>query len=182
MTITLAAVCKNSHCLARQAVEFKTRNQGDSVADAKWQKLSDGVSDRLNKMVEAGRSAKAFMTRNVFPRSQEYQMVRWASEDSGGWAPLNEKYAAYKKIKYAAFPGGGTKTMIATGELMNSVLVKAGSHGAAIFTDTGINISINGLKYASFANEKRNFTSCSPVFILQIKQDLATYMSGGASD
>jgi len=147
------------------------------MARATWTKVKNDVDTRLKEMVQRGRSSRAYIARVIFPRYQEYQLLRWQSEDQFSWHPLNERYRLYKLRKYYNYMGRGSKMMIATGELLQSVLVKPGHKGRVLFQERSMEISID-LPYAKFANEKRNFTKFSPLFIGQLKQDLATYLRG----
>jgi hypothetical protein len=141
---------------------------------------------RLNEMIENGMNPASFLNRVVYPEYQRAQQKRWMSEgESQGsrWHPLNEEYRWLKEYTMADMPGGGTKMMIATGRLIESVTgLSVGANPSGI-KDHRKAVSINTLvvgtsvEYAEYA-AIRPFMNFSPAWRKIIKQKYSDYMMG----
>lgn len=110
----------------------------------------DGISEHLKKMLDRSNRPQGFNARVAYPMILAAQRKRFMTEnESEGdkWAPLSTKpffafwetdpklkkqwpggYREYKKTKFASFDGHGTKTLIATGELLNANIGKSKRH------------------------------------------------------
>lgn len=76
-------------------------------------------------MIKRGRSPESFLSHVAYPMYISRQSKRWMTEGASEgtqWTPLNEKYAEWKRINMAGFPGHGMKMLIATGRLAESVI------------------------------------------------------------
>jgi hypothetical protein len=83
------------------------------------------VRDKLDGMIKRGGSSESFLARVAYPLYQARQSKRWITEGASEgvkWAPLNAKYADWKRRQFAGFPANGEKMLIATGRLAESVI------------------------------------------------------------
>ena len=87
--------------------------------------VSDGISARLEAGVDNLDKAKAWAQRFLYPDYQEAQRKRWETKgrsEGYPWPELNERYAEWKKVRYAGYPYAGKRMGVATGELFRSVV------------------------------------------------------------
>lgn len=124
--------------------------------------ISKTIEKRLEAMVEQARMTRAFLERVVYQEYLKAQRKRWMTEgasDGWGalekWKPLNAKYAAWKKRRFASAPGGGTKMLIASMRLFNAVIGKGDGHKKLI-SDKSIVIGVD-VPYAKYVNSARPF-------------------------
>jgi hypothetical protein len=83
------------------------------------------MREQLDAMITRARSPEAFLTRVAYPMYVVRQSKRWMSEgasEGAKWAPLNEKYAKWKELNFAGYPGHGKKILIRTGLLAEAVI------------------------------------------------------------
>ena len=83
------------------------------------------VRDKLDGMIKRGGSVESFLTRVAYPLYMARQQKRWMTEGASEnvkWEPLNAKYALWKTTRFANYAGNGTKMLIATGRLAESVI------------------------------------------------------------
>jgi hypothetical protein len=152
-----------------------------AAVDAKWTKIQDTVTAKLQQMIERGKSGRAFIAARVVPKYKEFQMLRWASEDQGQWPALKSaSYMAWKKRKFADSIGQGERMMIASGKLLNSVLVQSGGFGYQMITEDQLIIGLDAseIDYAKYANEVRNFMDFPDEFMAELRQEYRDYMLG----
>lgn len=109
--------------------------------------ITNQIEANLAGMVNRTEALPGFLKRDTYRRYQKAQLERWQTEGASEgkkWAPLNAKYAAWKRRRYGAgasyqfhhslkasanmrhvwgpFPGNGTKMLIATGTLVAAVV------------------------------------------------------------
>jgi hypothetical protein len=96
---------------------------------------------------------------------QKAQVARWKSGGDGSrgvntsekdsWPALDPKYRARKAIRYASFDYGGRQMLVATGDLLKSVVVphRRQGHNWIEFYTT--------VPYAKFVNRRRPFMTFS---------------------
>lgn len=124
--------------------------------------LSRGIENRLEKYLEREAALQSYLNKNVVEQYRNIQRRRWMTENASEgqvWDRLNPGYAAQKKRVYALYPGRGTKMMIRTGDLFESV-IGPGKGFRKIATPRSLVISTTN-PYAADANAQRNFTSYS---------------------
>jgi hypothetical protein len=175
---------------------FDNRLHRGSMAG--MEKLSTQCTENLQKMVERGRSAQAFLTRVAYPMYQARQMRRWMTQNSSEgdqWIPLSKKYAEWKRINYAGWPGNGMRMLIRTGRLAESVIgrkitgqevseesSKAGPQRAAghnvMISNTEMTI-MSDVDYAKYVAEKRVTFTFKPDFAASIKRKYTTWFMRG---
>lgn len=137
----------------------------------------NGIIQRLNQMISDVDNISGYLNRIVYPQYQAAQIERWKTEGSSEgipWASLNKSYQEYKKRKYASYSYGGTKMLIATGKLFDSV-VKA----KKIVKRRSIEVYTTN-EYAKYVDEERDFTSWSKSTMSEIKKGLIDYISGSS--
>lgn len=154
---------------------------GDSVK-ASIKSVNNSIQKKLQQMVEQTRQTRAFLERVVYPSYLKAQMKRWMSEgrsDGVGalqaWKPLSSRYSAWKKVRYASAPGGGTKMLIATMRLFNAVTGKGEGHKKLI-SDKSIIIGVD-VPYAKYVNASRPFFIFSDPFMDGLRDKYKKFIS-----
>ena len=127
----------------------------------KLTKTSDGISLNIEKILDRKGLISSYLVRHVYPKYKAIQEQRWMTEnDSEGdtWLPVKEPYSTRKQSKFLAFPGQGSKTMIATGQLFTAATGK-GPGKLAIFDDNSMTVGVEfspGSGFTAKGNRKRN--------------------------
>lgn len=99
------------------------------------------VRDKLDGMIKRGGSPESFLVRVAYPLYQARQSKRWITEGASEnvtWQTLNANYAKWKTTRFANYAGNGTKMLIATGRLAESVIgrpLKSGMDTKEIIID-----------------------------------------------
>lgn len=149
-------------------------------------KTEDAVTAKLDLMIERGRSVRAFWMRKVLPRYVAAQKSRFITENesqTGRWLAINTAYAKYKTVKYKSFPGGGRKLLIATGRMMQALILDNKNDIGVVATDESLVIALktqDKFEYPKFVAMMRPIMSFTNDFKKEIKADLITYLKGGA--
>lgn len=124
--------------------------------------VSKTIEKRLDQMIKQASQTRAFLERVVYREYIKAQRKRWMTEGAtDGWGPLqkwtalNTKYAAWKRRRYAAAPGGGRKMLIATQRLFLAVVGEGDGHKKLI-SDRSIVIGVD-IPYAKYVNSSRPF-------------------------
>jgi len=141
-------------------------------------KVQDTVTTRLDSMIATGKDPRAFMLKIVRPAYQAAQRKRFATENQSEgqkWSPLNSKYAEYKLKKFKDFPGGGRKINIATGKLVNSLLLQDATLVNELVTHTSYVISIK-VPYAKYVDEARPIMQFRKQFTQDLKKQFTSWM------
>lgn len=154
------------------------------MVSASFQSVEDGITRSLQAMVERGRSVSAYLNRAVFREFQEAQIQRFETQGSSegmAWPALNEKYAKWKRKKYASYPGGGNVMMIRTGTLASGAEGRDSGYFYKAVDDTSITIGINvsALPYAKYAGNARPFMSFSDQTLIEWHQGIRDYITKG---
>lgn len=147
------------------------------------QSIQTGVTMNLQAKIARGKSLRGWIDRVAYPQYQNLQRERWMTEGASqgtSWPSLNPKYEKYKARKFASFPGGGTKMMIATSRLFNSVIGDDLENHRKIATDTSLEV-FSTLDYAQYPNVRRNFTDFSQATMEDLANQAAQYIMGGGS-
>lgn len=124
--------------------------------------VSRGIEKQLQRYLDREAALQSYLNKNVVEQYRNIQRRRWMTENASEgkvWDRLNPGYAAQKRRIYALYPGRGTKMMIRTGDLFESV-IGPGKGFRKITTPRSLIISTTN-PYASDANEMRNFTNYS---------------------
>lgn len=153
-------------------------------------KVRNDVEKSLDEMINKANFAAGYLARVVYPTYLESQKERWATDNSGedftggAWRDLkNKRDKYYKAIKYAAYPGGGTKKMVREGSLYLSIVDKSNSNHEAIFLENSMTVS-TAIKYAGFLDdgtshmEARPFSGFSDTWKSRILSNFEDYVAG----
>lgn len=151
------------------------------MADGVSLKISqDGIGDLLKGMLSRAGLVRGWLNREAYPRVIKVQQMRWMTEggsEGDGWAPLEPKYAKYKLRKFADYPGGGRKMLIATNRLANGVMAVNLSDHYKLVTETSLETGTT-IPYAKYVDAKRNFTTLSQETIDTLVASLQDYLAG----
>lgn len=144
-------------------------------------KIAGGVTKRLEEMVKNLQNNKAFFERIVYPSYIRAQLKRWMTvgrSDSAGnfpeWKSLNERYRLAKRTRFAGYPGGGRKTLIATNKLLDAVTGRGPGHYKAV-SDSKIVIGVD-VAYAKYVNASRPFMIFSDKFLQGLRSKYGQFM------
>lgn len=141
--------------------------------------ISGNFEAWANAVVAKANSSQAFLNRIVYPMYQNIQRERWMTEGFGKWPKLNTRYARYKRVKFASFPGQGTKMMIATNRLQKSVVGPGDGH-RKIATDKKLIVGTT-VEYAEHANKARPFDQMPVKFWNEVGQAYMDFVLGRKS-
>jgi len=139
-----------------------------------------GIQANLEAMVSRANSVQGYLNRNLYRQYQNAQRTRWQTEGASEgtkWLPLNPGYAKRKLVRFASYPGGGRKMMIATKRLFDAVVGPSGEHRKEV-TSRSLTIGWT-TPYAVYADEKRPFSSFSNKTEQQMYDGLAKYLIEG---
>lgn len=85
----------------------------------------DGIGDHLKQMLDRANLAQGWLNRVAYPEILRVQRLRWQTEGSSQgekWAPIkNDSYKRSKLKRFRDCPGGGSKLLIATARLVQSM-------------------------------------------------------------
>lgn len=140
----------------------------------------DGIGNTLRGMLDRGNLVRGWLNRYAYPAIIAVQRQRWMSEgasEGAGWAPLNPTYARYKLRKFADFPGGGRKMLIATGKLVDGMTGDNMADHYKLVTTTKLEVGTL-VSYAKYVNEKRNIVDLSEATIEKLSKSLNDYLTG----
>lgn len=144
--------------------------------------IETGAFDRIDAMIRRAKpsATRSFLDRNVLQWYRNVQRKRWITEnESEGmrWAPLQPAYRRRKLRVFAGYPGGGSKTLIATGRLLASV-IGPGPDFRKVTTDRTMIIA-TVVPYAPHVNEDRTFTTYGEASIKRLAAAYARFLSRG---
>lgn len=140
--------------------------------------VEDKVSGRLNQMINSLGFKRQYLQTRALPKYFKAQRQRFITENATQgtrWEPLNDVYAAYKKKKFADFPGGGRKMMIATGRLMQSLTSAESPDFRKLVTDSALIVS-TAVEYAKYPAETRPIMEFNQAFVDDIKADYKQWL------
>jgi len=124
--------------------------------------LKDALTPHLDGMLKRASSSgiRAYLSRVVYKQYQDAQIERWNTENrSEGprWKRLNPAYEKSKRKRFAKYPYGGTKMLVATGRLLKSVVGTDRRYHRRVVLHYAMEILVT-LPYAPNVNAERNFT------------------------
>ena len=123
------------------------------MAKASFKKIHDTVSTRLDQMVRDLDDSRQFIKKAVIPMYSNAQRKRFQTEnESEGekWLPITKETLAYKLKHFGSYAGGGTKTLIRTGVLYQS-LFPAGKFNRTIPAKRSF-VTISEVEYAEYVS------------------------------
>lgn len=174
------------------------------MSDTVTVSLRVAENDIVKKMLARSKDLSGFLNRVAYPMLIEMQRNRWVTENDGAWRKLNATYQRYKLKRFAAFPGAGTKMMVATSQLYQAVTGDDTKFHRKLVQDNTLTIAVqeesSGSKgrsrgkkkrhegfsgaevpaftYAKYANEQRKFTDIKDTTLDEIKVQLKAYLTG----
>lgn len=148
------------------------------------EQVKSGVEDRLKGMITRGKSVSAYMNRVLLKEYKDAQNERWQTQGASQekqWAPLSPLYVRQKKKRFASFPGGGNKMMVATSRLSAGALGLDSQYYYKIVTDNSFIFGINlgALPYAKYPGVRRPFMSFSDNTLKKWMDGIANYVGKG---
>lgn len=150
------------------------------ATSVKLEVVYDNISKKLESMVDRAKSTQTYFSRVAYPQYQLAQINRWDTEndsETGRWKPLDTLYAHRKLTKFAGYDYGGAKILIATGDLLKSVVGRGSGKHAALFTKEYMEISTM-VDYAGFVADQRPFMDFSEATLGEWQEDLARFIDG----
>jgi len=142
--------------------------------------VSNGITRMLNGMRQREKALQGYFSRNVLEQYRNLQRRRWMTENASEgqpWAALNSAYASRKRRQFASYPGRGTKKLVATNRLFESV-IGPGKDFRKIATARGLYVA-TVTPYAKYVDEDRNFTTWSKQSIGEINRGIAQFIFKG---
>ena len=124
--------------------------------------VSKGITDKLNGMIDRTKSMQSFLETYIYRMYQNAENERWLTENQSEgpqWDQVGDNYAKWKRKKFAAYEGAGTKLLIATGTMYHAVVGPAQGQ-LKLVTNTKLYISTD-VPYAGEVNKLRNFSRWS---------------------
>lgn len=145
-----------------------------------FKKTSDGILKRLDGMVSRSKDVRVVLNRTIYKMYQEAQIKRWDTENTSEgrrWTRLSEPYRLRKLKKYANYPYGGTRILIATGTLLQSVVGGSQKYHRKIVRRDGLTIHTT-VPYAPDVAEKRPFMEFSRKTTASWQREILKYLKG----
>lgn len=143
--------------------------------------VSNGINKMLQGMRQREKALMGYFNRNVLEQYRNLQRNRWMTEnvsESGiEWHKLSDDYAARKRKQFAAYPGQGTKKLVATNRLFKSV-IGPGKDFRKVVTARGLYIA-TVTPYAKYVDEDRSFTTWSKKSEQELKLSVARFIFKG---
>ena len=142
--------------------------------------VDNTILKQLQSMMDRAKMAQGYLDRVVYKQYQNRQRKRFITQgNSEGteWPSLNPKYAQQKLKRFASFPGGGRKMMIATGRLQQAVIGPGGEH-RKVSTNSRLIVSWT-TPYAVYTEDVRPVNVWDEKQTKQMYEDFASYMMKG---
>lgn len=137
-------------------------------------KKLEGLLDRVKK-------PQAWVNRVGVGMLLNIQRERWDTKNTSEgrkWVGYkNKNYARWKLRKYADYPGGGRKMLVATSALVKSMTERGAPHQWKLVSDKRFELGTK-LPYAAVQNQTRNFTKLSGRSANKIAQAYGRYLLG----
>jgi len=152
------------------------------MASVEITKVKDGITLSIDAMITRGKSVSSFLNRATYPVYQQLQIQRWETENASeneSWNPVKPDYATIKRKRYAGFPGGGQKLMVATSKLAFAAQGLAGA--LKIVTESSMTVGIDQgfIPYAKYPGADRPYMSFSDDSISKMTDPLVQYIMNG---
>lgn len=162
---------------------FQIPHLGDDMDDTtvSFIEAEKGIEKNLESMMNRANSVSSYLNRNLFRQIQKAQMTRWQTEGASegfSWEPLDEKYLAYKRKKYANSPGAGSITLVATGKLQLGALGRDSNYYYKTVTNTRFIFGINTgeLPYALYPGQVRPYMKFSDEHVADMKRGIRDFI------
>lgn len=141
----------------------------------------NGIADHLNGMAERSKRLTGWLNRVAYPELLKVQRVRWQTEGSSEgdkWVALEPNYKRSKLKKFADYPGGGTKMLVATSRLVGSMTGdNKADHWKLV---KGNQLTMGSIvPYAGYVDESRNITALSDDTVSRLARMARAYIMNG---
>jgi hypothetical protein len=139
----------------------------------------------VKKALSIEKQIDGFLSREIYPYlfvgDTSKQAQRWMSQGASEgrmWRPLNSSYAKEKLKRFAKYPGGGTKLLIATGRLFGAMTGRPESSGDLNkMVQNGTLYVRIGVPYAKFVHNKRDIITFSGETYAEMRGMLKRYLA-----
>lgn len=118
----------------------------------------NGIGNSLDGMIKRQNALRSYLNSNVYRQYQNAQRKRWMTQNNSEgdqWKPLNPDYAKRKLKKFADYDGAGTKQLVGTGRLVQSVVGPSTDHRKLV-TNRSIEIA-TVVPYGKYVSDIRPF-------------------------
>ena len=142
--------------------------------------VENTVTKRLDEIVSRSSGMQGYFMRNVYRQYQKAQQERWKSEnktEGNRWSPLEPTYKRRKLTRFKDYPGHGTKMLVATGKLFQSV-IGPGEFHVVQATDSYLFVSTT-LDYAKWVAEERPFMKFGQKTLGTIRRGISDFIVRG---
>lgn len=150
----------------------------------------ESVKKMFEGMIERSKLTTGWLNRVAYPQLLNVQRLRWQTEggsEGSPWVKTTDPYRTSKLKRYADYPGGGRKDLIATGRLAFSMTLDGSLNSAkASMNDHYKLVQENKLEmgsfvpYARFMQESgRDMTTLSPDTQTELAENLRDYIVNG---
>ncbi len=139
----------------------------------------DSATEFLHGMLDRAKMPAAWLNRVAYPELLRIQRRRWETEgasEGDPWLPLNDTYRAKKLKMFRDYPGRGTKMLVATGRLIDSMTKPGDPDHYKLVTEKRIEVGTQ-LEYAKFVGELRDITTLSQDTVDELLSDLGIYLT-----
>lgn len=142
--------------------------------------VKSAINRMHGDMLRVGNRVDAALAREIYRIYQNAQRARWMSENKSEgrpWKALNPTYQVKKIKRFAAYPGGGRKMLIATGALQASVIGTDTKHHRRLIERNRMVVATT-LPYAAYVAEVRPFMEFGKATKAKIRAAIKKYWVG----
>jgi hypothetical protein len=143
--------------------------------------VEDGISDWAKRVLNRsqGSGIRAWLNRYAYPEILNVQLQRWQTEGASEgvqWESLNPDYARSKLKRFANYPGGGRKMLIATGRLYESMTGRS-TESRKLVEENRITLA-STVPYGGYVDDKRDITTLRDDTVERFADELLKYLMG----
>jgi hypothetical protein len=141
----------------------------------------NGIADFFNDMADRSKLMAGWLNRVAYPELIKVQRVRWQTEGSSEgekWDALNPSYRTLKLKKFADYPGGGRKMLVATSRLVTSMTGENKEEHWKLVKGNELQMG-SIVPYAGFVDDSRDITTLSDETVERLADMAADYIVNG---
>jgi hypothetical protein len=151
-----------------------TEIKPDNSKFLKWTQRMLGIDKQLDGALQT------IVYPFLFEGDQSVQARRWMSQGASEgypWKPLNKSYAKYKLKRYASYPGGGSKLLVAKSRLLgaNTGRPTQGGDINKLIQNGTLYVRV-AVPYAGYVNSDREIKRFSPETYRAVTDKVKQYM------
>lgn len=144
----------------------------------------DGIGNWLNGMLNRASLVSGWLNRVAYPEMIKIQRVRWQTEGASQgaqWKPLkSENYRKYKLRKFADYPGAGSKLLIATNRLVDSMTGDNKNEHWKMVDVAKNRLEVGSfVPYGGYVDDERDITGLSDQAVDGLISELLDYLNDG---